>query len=243
MRATDGKLHSWMLRAGSQGWPVPAIVVASILFVSALSLFLFFRRATGALSAPLPTLELVATAALMLIWVLVVREFTAKRPVFFWLSLGTMLLVAVACSFPAVRLVDWLVWLPAIGVVAALPLATNGEPKEAATVQLQLTDENKPLEHVLQQVTRLRTAEGKDAVRATLTAEFALGERQTIAYVCFCPPFELLPQVDANIADDSEADIKLVQILHNGARLEVRLNEPVDEPTTVSIELFAIAGL
>jgi hypothetical protein len=243
MRATDGKLHSLMLRVGGQGWPVPAIVVASILFVSALSLFLFLRRATGALTAPLPTLQLVATAAVMLIWALVVREFTAKRRVFFWVSLGTMLLVAVACSFPAARLVDWLVWLPAIGVVAALPLATKGEPEEAATVQLHVADADNALEHVLQQVTRLRTVEGKDAVRATLVAEFAPGERQTIAYVSFCPPFELLPEVEANIADDSEADVKLAQVLHNGAQLEVRLSEPANDATAVSIELFAIAGV
>jgi hypothetical protein len=242
MRATDGKLHSWMLRSGSQGWPLPAIVVASILFVSSLSLFLFLRRATGALTAPLPTLQLVATAAVMLIWALIVREFTAKRPLFFWLSLGTMLLVAVACSFPAVRIVDWLVWLPAIGVVAALQLTGTAEPK-AAAVPPQVADTNDTIEQVLQQVTRVRTAEGKDAVRATLTAEFAPGERQTIAYIGFCPPFELLPAVEANVADDSEANVKLAQILHNGAQLEVRLSEPVEEPTTVSIELFAIAGV
>jgi hypothetical protein len=243
MRATDGKLHSLILRAGGQGLPVPAIVVGSILFVSALSVFLFVRRAAGALTAPLPTLQLVATAAVMLIWAVIVREFTAKRPLFFWISLSTLLLVAVACSFPAVRVVDWLVWLPAIGVVAALPFTVKGEPENVPTVQPQLANANDTLERVLQQVTRLRTAEGNDAVRATLTAEFAPGDRQTTAYVGFCPPFELLPEVEANIADDSEADVKLTQVLHNGAQLEVRLSEPAEEATAVSIELFAIAGV
>jgi hypothetical protein len=98
-------------------------------------------------------------------------------------------------------------------------------------------------EQILQQVTRLRTAEGNDAVRATVTAEFAPGERQNTVYVGFCPPFELLPEVEANVADDSEADVKLAQVLHSGAQLEVRLSEPATEPTVVSIELFAIAGV
>ncbi len=36
-----------------------------------------------------------------------------------------VLLVAIGCSFPVARVVDWLVWLPAIGCVAGLPLATR----------------------------------------------------------------------------------------------------------------------
>src|SRR3954464_976706 len=122
MRATDGIFQSLILRAGGKGWPVSASVVASILFVAALSLFLFVRRATGALTVPLATPQLVATAIVMCIWALVVREFTAKRSIYFWVSLGTMLLVAIACSFPIARAVDWLVWVPAIGCIAILPI-------------------------------------------------------------------------------------------------------------------------
>jgi hypothetical protein len=133
--------------------------------------------------------------------------------------------------------------LPAIGVVAALPFASKNQPDQPAAVRLQVADINDALEEVLQQVTRLRTAEGKDAVRATLAAEFAQGERQSTVYVGFCPPFELLPEVEANIADDSEADVKLVQVLHNGAQVEVRLSEPAEQAIAVSIELFAIAGV
>ena len=140
----------------------------------------------------------------MLLWAVLVREFTGKRPIFFWVSLGTLLLVAIACSFPAVRIVDWLVWLPTIGMVAALPFAPKSQSRQTTAVRPQASDVNDALDQVLQQVTRLRTAEGKDAVRATLTAEFAAGERQSTVYVGFCPPFELLPDVEADVADDSE---------------------------------------
>ena len=39
--------------------------------------------------------------------------------------------------------------------------------------------------------------------------------------------------------DDFEAEVKLVQLLHNGAQLDIRLSEPAEEPLTVSIEFFA----
>ena len=76
-------------------------------------------------------------------------------------------------------------------------------------------------------------------MRGVLTAEFRAGERQTTVYVGFCPPFELLPQVEAASASEFEAEVKPIQILHNGAQLEVRLDEPAEEPLAVSIEFFA----
>src|SRR4051812_33227197 len=103
MRATDGKLRMLLLRAGGTAWLVPAIVVGSIFFVAALSLFLFVRRATGALTLPLATSQLVATATVLFFWALIVREFTGTRTIFHWVSVGTMLLVAIGCSFPVAR--------------------------------------------------------------------------------------------------------------------------------------------
>src|SRR3954452_18668526 len=110
MRATVGIFQSLILRAGGRGWPASATIAASIYIVAALSLFLFVRRATGALTSPLATPQLVATAIVMCVWALVVREFTAKRLTYFWITLCTMLFVALGCSFPIARAVDWLVW-------------------------------------------------------------------------------------------------------------------------------------
>ena len=57
--------------------------------------------------------------------------------------------------------------------------------------------------------------------------------------MAFCPPFELLPHIDVNIADDSDATVKVSQFLHNGTQLEVRLPEPAEEPLRVTVELYA----
>jgi hypothetical protein len=243
MRATDGIFQSLILRAGGKGWPVQAIVVGSIFFVAALSLFLFVRRATGELTAPLATPQLVATATVMCLWALIVRELMAKRAIYSWVSLCTMLLVAIGCSFPVARVVDWLVWLPAIGVIAALPLATRMKLPRPGRRSLSVIEADENPEQVLQQLTRFRTADGKDAIRGTLAAEFEAGERQTTVYVGFCPPFELLPQVEAEVNADFEAEVKLAQVLHNGAQLDVRLSEPAEEAVAVSIEFFASEGV
>jgi hypothetical protein len=243
MPATDGIFRSMISRAGDKGWPLPAVVAGSIFFVTALSLFLFIRRATGALTAPLATPQLVATAVVMCLWAIVVREFTAKRAAYFWVSMGTMLLVAIACSFPVARVVDWLIWLPAIGCIAVLPLAKRMQLPRSRRGPLSVIEPDANPEHVLQQLTRFRTADGKDALRGTLYAEFIVGQRQTAVYVGFCPPFELLPQVEANISDDTEADLKLAQVLHNGAQFDVRLNRPAEGAVAVSIEFFASEGV
>src|SRR4051812_25438598 len=179
MSATDGKFQSLMLRAGGNRWRVSAIVAGSIFFVAALSLFLCIRRATGALTLPLARPQLVATALVMCLWALAVREFTAKRAAYFWISLCTMLLVAVGCSLPAARVVDWLVWLPAVGWIAMLPLITRLQLRWSRRRRLSATMTAANPEQILQQLTRFRTAEGKDAIRGTLAAEFQAGERQT----------------------------------------------------------------
>src|SRR4051794_37331003 len=111
MSAMDGKFQSLILRTAGNRWRVSASVAASIFFIAALSLFLFVRRATGALTLPLATTQLAATAAVMCLWALAVREFTEKRAAYFWVSICAMLLVAIGCSFPVARFVDWLVWL------------------------------------------------------------------------------------------------------------------------------------
>jgi hypothetical protein len=98
-------------------------------------------------------------------------------------------------------------------------------------------------EVMLQQLTRVRTNDGREAISGTLAAEFAIGQRDATLYIAFCPPFERLPDVDAWIADDSGATVKLAQRLHQGAQFEVRLSEPADEPFRVTVEFVATAAV
>jgi hypothetical protein len=91
----------------------------------------------------------------------------------------------------------------------------------------------------LQRITRYRAADGTQAIHGTLLAEFTAGERTATLHVAFCPPFERLPTVEVETVDDSAADVKVAQLLHNGVQIDVRLPEPADENTSVTIELLA----
>jgi hypothetical protein len=57
--------------------------------------------------------------------------------------------------------------------------------------------------------------------------------------VAFCPPFETLPHIEAEVADDSAAEVHLEQVLHNGAQFEVRLAKSAASATSVAVDFFA----
>jgi hypothetical protein len=244
----------------AQPWLVAKGLVASILFALGLAAFLLVRRATGALEAPLPPLLLIATAAALFAWVSSVRiacqwrtdrgaivASPFERMVATWLPLVTLTMVAVACSYPGRRVVDWLVWAPvilanSIGPEVWLRLRrASKNPARRSSTAVAVDDDPPSAESgtLLQQLSRSRDADGQESVHGTLVAEFAPGERTSTLHIAFCPPFELLPQVEAEIAEGPDASVRVAQVLHNGARLEVRLAQPAAESATVGLEFAA----
>jgi hypothetical protein len=229
-------------RPGVSDWPVPLLLIASVIFAWAIGLFLLARRVAGALSEP-PPLQLFATVAGLVAWLFIVRILSERHKTLSWATLPTLVLFAVACSTPANRLVDWIAWLPALALVIAWGLVerrAKWQPRER--MSLAPTKEIAGGELVLQQLTRVRTPEGKEAIRGILTASFSPGERQTTVYVGFCPPFEVLPEMEASAESELEADVKLMQVLHNGAQIDVRLGEPAEETIAVAVAILAIEG-
>jgi hypothetical protein len=185
------------------------------------------------------------------VWAIVVRAVAATPPfsklrtwrqAAGWAVLVTVVLFAVGCSYPGARILDWLVWLSAVAVVFAAPAVMHVKKESLLKRKSAAKDGRASDEKILQQYSRVRSAEGQDTISGTLVAEFAAGERQVTVYAGFCPPFELLPEVEVNVADDFEAEVKLAQVLHNGAQIDVRLSEPAEEPVTVTIE-FVAAGM
>jgi hypothetical protein len=94
-------------------------------------------------------------------------------------------------------------------------------------------------DQLLQQQTRIRTAEGKEAVHATLVAEFPVGQRSATLYLAFCPPFEYLPDIEASVTDGPEANVEVTQLLHNGAQLDVHLSDNHQTHQHVVVEVLA----
>jgi hypothetical protein len=211
----------------------PAILASGLLLLGA-ALVLCVRRASGAFSSPLPALPLIATAWGLLAWAIGVRAVTSATHAR-WLPTAVLVAFAIACSFPGSRLIDWTVWLPVFFLDwwAQKKLAgLKARPFPVDRIELDT-------EQQIQQLTRVRTADGSDAIRGALVAEFAAGERNAVVFAAFCPPFEHLPEITAQIADDSSATVKIVQRLHNGVQFEVRLPHSAASRQNVIIEFFA----
>jgi hypothetical protein len=261
MPAIEGTWRAAAADCATKRWPIAQGLFASIVFALGLAIFLLVRRAMAALVEPLPPLALVATAVGLFAWMWAVRLIWSSRTdrgtvvsrridgiIAEWLPQLTLLLVAVACSYPGRRIVDWLVWLPAIVAISVGPQliirwrrhdaapTAHGSSASPTINAIAPIDESGTL---LQQLSRSRDADGREMVQGTMTAEFAPGERTAVLYVAFCPPFESLPQVEAEIADGPDASVKVAQVLHNGARFEVRLAQPTAEAATVSLEIVA----
>lgn len=249
MRATDGTMRIALVD-GTHSARRTQVVATLTCAGLAIACFLLYRRASGALSEPLPTVPLFWLAAIITMWALTVRELSGRNPIITGLALTTVVLFAIACSYPGARIIDWLAWPAAMFATVLSPKVLEsldddeldwGDRKNHKPVTI-LVDDADESEQVLQHVTRVRTAEGQDAIRGQLIAEFAIGERQTTLYAAFCPPFERLPRVEVNLADDFPATVKPTQVLHNGAQFDVRLSEPAEEAATVLIEFYAAAN-
>jgi hypothetical protein len=156
-----------------------------------------------------------------------------------WLPTAVLLLLAVACSYPANRAIDWLVWLPVVALDWWSARRIAGSIRDTGLSSFSTVDSESDSGQPLQQLTRYRTADGSERIVGKLFAEFAAGDRNATLYVAFCPPFERLPALDAQIGDESQATIKVAQLLHNGAQLEVRLSQAAAVQQTVAVDFFA----
>jgi hypothetical protein len=224
MPTTDGIWRVEWIRGAIRRWPVAEALIASIGFCLALAIWLAARRLSGALIEPLPLPLLVATAAIAAAWAWSMRSIGSRI-----LSPGPLRLLA-----------TWTVWALAIAAVWFAPLARDSKPSSIAG-ELRSPDNAADYSQgdVLQQLTRVRLAEGREAVQGVLVAEFAAGQDLATLYVGFCPPFERLPHVEAEMTDGPAANIKIVQVLHNGAQLDVSLGSVATETTIVSVEFMA----
>lgn len=233
MNSTDGISQPALPHVEMRGWPIRQACAVSIVIALVIGAFLVARRLSGALESALPPWSLAVAAVVLMLWAIAVRAVVAK-PWAVWLVGVVLLLFAIACSFPGERSIDWLIWLAVFGAfVASHNSATILSPRFATARKRR--PPAMELNRVVQQITRSRTADGHDAIHGTLLAEFAPGERTAMLYVAFCPPFEKLPQVEL----ESTADARLLQTLHNGAQIEVRLPAAAKTATSESVELYA----
>lgn len=86
------------------------------------------------------------------------------------------------------------------------------------------------------QQTRRRDGDAGDVLEGWVRVDFAAGQRHAAAHVAICPPMERNPTCYAELADGPDAAVKITQAMSFGVRLEVKLAEPAEEPTSVIVE-------
>ncbi len=245
----------------------PYLTGSALALLVMLGLLLAVRRLAVAHAAPLPLLATLATAIVVTTIALLLRSvsrgsFASK--ITEWTPTFAIGVWAVACSFPGSQVGGWVIWALAVcgDLFAKKRLAQCARPAAAlVTDQATLSPvagvpaipaelesgppnplANDPCgagETVLQNILRIRDETGQEYVYATLRGNFEPGTRTVMLYVGFCPPFRSLPQVEAEVIDGVPAVAKVIQSLHNGAQIEVDLDDPSLEPAHVMVEVAA----
>ena len=96
-------------------------------------------------------------------------------------------------------------------------------------------------DRVVQQLTRLVTAEGEEVIRGTLMVIVERGSRLAVGHIAFCPPLAKRPQFEVR-AVNAMAALKVSQLYPHGARVEVRFTQPVQAGTPVPVQFVARAS-
>ena len=230
MLATEGTWREARDAAGEWRAMIAPALVASVGLLLVVGVFLCLRRSSGALAESLAPIRLIITATGLMAWAAAVRLHLRDRRID-WLAAIVLTLFAFACSFPGNRAVDWLAWLTVFAAYGLVPARRSSSANESAAASGKL----------LQQQSRTRSFDGAETIHGRLVAEFAPGERLEILHVAFCPPFERLPSIECESGHGPACDVKVAQILHQGARIEARLTRASSAPQCVEIEFVASA--
>ncbi len=239
------ELAAWSRRA----------ILGALAALTALGALLAARRLAGAFDAALPAPQLLAVAMIAgvasiggrQLWRQISDPITGPvpRPIELFVGLSgavSLLLLALGCS--AGRAGEWLLWLPLLIADQASAWAffksARRVPSRATAPPLNVDTDD---DCVLQQLVRVRDADGVEVVRGSLRADFIPGQRHATLHVGFCPPLASLPEVAAEPADGPDATVKVVQAFAHGARLEVRLAKAAAAPCHVLIDLSAAPNL
>ncbi|MGE4134297.1 MAG: hypothetical protein AB7E98_01175 [Pirellulales bacterium] len=92
------------------------------------------------------------------------------------------------------------------------------------------------LETASQWIVRRRDEFGAEVMEGWVRVEFAPGQRHAAAHLAICPPFAALPECYAEPAAGPDAQVKVGQVLSHGVRLDVKLDQPAEEASTLTVE-------
>lgn len=242
------------------------IVLAMALALVAL--VLAWRRVAGALVEPLPAPVLLGLAMLVLaaaasrrrsvqeslsprrlrVVVADVTVSTSAVVLLVSLSLPGTSVVALGLAYLALIIEEAWTWWPA-GIrfrrqtvetdLAPQPAATPESPAAPPAPLSNGTSLAVPQENVSQQLARGRTADGREWISGWLRVALAAGQRIAHVHVAFCPPLARAPSARLEPKDAPPMEVRASQVLPFGARFDLKLAQPVEEPLDILLEFRA----
>jgi hypothetical protein len=93
---------------------------------------------------------------------------------------------------------------------------------------------------VVQLTTRSRLPDGSEAIEQFVRCTFTDSDPLRVVHVGYCPPLNTKPKLEIDQLAGPEAKLKATLAESFGARVEVRLLEPSEEPAEVVLRLYAV---
>lgn len=94
---------------------------------------------------------------------------------------------------------------------------------------------------VTQQMTRSMTADGGETIAGRVRVDFGAGEKQSAAHLAFTPPLQNIPEVYVDQSSGPAASVTPGSVYAHGVRVDVRLEQAADEPTSIWFEIYVVA--
>ena len=244
------------------GWHRLASLVL-LMLLSASAAVISARAFAGALERPLDSAALlsagllvtVATAVIRLGWLLPTGDSRLGRLDLATMALTTIAAAALCCGLclPPNTTPEGVIIIRVFFVAeegwAWLWIVKRGQnyyttTKSPCTPRMEKNNSSDPLyaAEVLQQMTRIKEADGTEKLTGWLRLTLAAGQRTGSLHVAFCPPMPAAPELSVEQIDGPEARVKTAQLLPYGVRLDLKLVAAAEEPSSVLLRFSARAS-
>jgi len=233
-----------LLRTLADGWAVTLLTLLALC-----TLVVGLRRLMDAVARPLDAaiLGAVGLTAATVAGAIRASTWWRRRPgrtVLRVMLPGLLLALSLALTVPGTSIGGVvLLWLPLV-LEESWPAARRWFQRPArqaadnqpASANASATDDRGA---EWQRLSRLTTPHGQELIEGWVSVDFAAGQRTAQAHLAFCPPLRGTPEMHLEQIDGPAARIKAAQVLPFGVRLELKLDQPTEEPAQVVVQYSA----
>ncbi len=226
------------------------VALAAVSALLALCVFIIFlRRAAGALDQPLSPVTLTATGLVAMFAASLVRAAwlsqRSKNWAILWTPATLVLLLMLALWVPGTSVAGVVLLVATVALDACVAAALQAGWGKAilqrrfsrSHPRIDLPRTPRFSADMLQHLTRRRMPDGGELIEGEVRVLLSARQRIEHCHLAFCPPLNGTPQVTCRQIEGVPARLKVAQVLPQGARIEVRLEQPAAEDTSLVIAI------